>query len=72
MGTVAKTHSHLILDLWSFWTIWTSILKTISQNVLIKFIVSGKLKMHMEQAQYDQASMNMTMKYNLTKQRQSL
>ena len=43
-----------------------------SQNALIKFIVSRKLKMHMEQAQYDQAGMNMTMKHNLTIQEQSL
>ena len=33
----------------------------------IKFIVSGNLRMHMEQAQYDQASMNMTIKHGLTK-----
>ena len=30
-----------------------SLLKKISQNALIKFIVSRKLMMHMEQAQYD-------------------
>ena len=49
-----------------------SLLKTISQNALIKFIVSEKLRMHMELAQYDQASMKMIMKHNLTIQEQSL
>ena len=72
LGIVAKTYSHLILDLGSSWTIQTSLLKIISQNALIKFIVSGKLRMHMEQAQYDQASMNMIMKHNLTIQEQSI
>ena len=39
---------------------------------LIKFIVSGNLRMHMEQAQYNQANMNITIKHSLTKQEQSL
>jgi len=46
--------------------------KKILQYALIKFIVSGNLRMHMEHAQYDQASMNMIMKHNLTIQEQSL
>ena len=43
-----------------------------SQNALIKFIVNENLIMHIEQTQYDQASMNMIMKHNLNIQEQSL
>ena len=34
LGIVVKIHSHLILDLWSSWTIQISFLKTISQIAL--------------------------------------
>ena len=43
-----------------------------SQNALIKFIVNGNLIMHIKQTQYDQASMNMTMKHSLMIHEQSL